>query len=160
MTHRNRSAGIVIKDNMVLLMHRNNNGNEYWVFPGGGQEPGETNEQTAVREIAEETTVAVQPKKLLYRIFWDNGDCNYFYLCEYLSGEPMLPQDAPEYQEAMQPGSTQSYTPQWVPIEKIASLVLYPLEIRDLFLQDYGKGFNDSTETIDLSISFATRRQG
>lgn len=68
--NRNRSAGIVIKDGKVLLMHRFNKGDEYWVFPGGGVEEGETPEQAAVREIGEETTITAIPKKFLYHITW------------------------------------------------------------------------------------------
>lgn len=40
--NRNRSAGIVIKDGKVLLIHRFNKGDEYWVFPGGGVEEGDS----------------------------------------------------------------------------------------------------------------------
>jgi len=50
-------AGIVVKDGQVLLMHRFKNGEEHWVFPGGGQEEGETPEETVVREIEEETSM-------------------------------------------------------------------------------------------------------
>lgn len=95
---RNRSAGIVIKDNKVLVMHRVNKGDEYWVFPGGGQEDGETPEQTAVREIDEETTLKVKAGKLVYHIVWDTGEENFFYLCEYISGEPQLRPDSKEFE--------------------------------------------------------------
>ncbi len=152
--NRNRSAGIVIKDNKVLVMHRINKGDEYWVFPGGGQEEGETPDQTAVREIDEETTVKVVPGKLAYHITWDTGEESFFYLCEYLSGEPKLREDSGEF-EQMKSGD-QVYESMWIEIDKLSNLKLYQLEVRDLFLHDYRNGF--STETQELFIKLAERR--
>jgi 8-oxo-dGTP pyrophosphatase MutT (NUDIX family) len=37
----------------------------WWVIPGGGMDPGESEEQTAVREIAEETGLVLAPEELL-----------------------------------------------------------------------------------------------
>lgn len=152
--NRNRSAGIVIKDNKVLLIHRFNKGDEYYVFPGGGVEEGETPEQAAVREIDEETTITVVPKSFLYHINWDTGEENFFYLCEYVSGKPKLQPDCIEI-EQMKNGE-QFFEPMWVEIDKLPNLKLYQLEIRDLFLNDYKNGFSDQTQ--ELFIKLAERR--
>lgn len=151
---RNRSAGIVIKGNKVLVMHRINKGDEYWVFPGGGQEEGETSEQTTVREIDEETTLKVKPARLLYHIVWDTGEENFFYLCEYISGEPQLRPDSEEFQQ-MKAGD-QVYEPMWIDIEKLPTLKLYQLEVRDLFLNDYKNSFPEHVQ--ELFIKLAERR--
>ncbi len=151
---RNRAAGIVIRDGKILLMHRINKGDEYWVFPGGGQEKGETQDQTAVREIAEETTVRVKAGKLLYHITWDTAEENFFYLCEYLSGEPRLDENSEEFAKAQ--GGEQIYEPSWVEVDKIANIKLYQLEVRDLLLRDYQAGFLDQTQ--ELFIKLAERR--
>jgi mutator protein MutT len=129
--NRNRSAGIVIKDGKVLVMHRINKGDEYWVFPGGGVEEGEKPDQAAIREIDEETTVKVSVGKFLYHIKWDTGEENFFYLCEYQSGEPHLREDSEEYEQSK--GGEQIYEPMWIEIEKLLDLKLYQLEVRDLF---------------------------
>lgn len=51
-----RACAIVIDEvNHILLMHRVNNGREYWVFPGGSIEVGETPEEAVLRELKEET---------------------------------------------------------------------------------------------------------
>lgn len=152
--NRNRSAGIVMRDGKVLVMHRVNKGDEYWVFPGGGQEEGETPDQTAVREIDEETTVKVSAGKLLYHITWDTGEENFFYLCEYESGEPRLREDSEEYEKSK--GGEQIYEPMWIEIDKLSGLKLYQLEVRDLFLEDYKNGLSD--ETKELFIKMAERR--
>ena len=135
-------------------MHRINGDDEYWVFPGGGQEEGETPEQTAIREIAEETTIKVMAKKLAYHIVWDTGEESFFYICEYISGEPQLSPDSGEF-ERMKTGD-QIYEPMWIDIEKLSTLKLYQLEVRDLFLNDYKKGFPEHLQ--ELSIKLAKRR--
>ena len=151
---RNRSAGIIIKDNKVLVMHRVNNGDEYWLFPGGGQENGETPEQTAIREIDEETTIKVKIVKPVYHIIWDTDEENFFYLCEYISGEPKLRFDSEEFDKMK--NEDQIYEPMWIDIEKLSALKLYQLEIRDLFLKDYKNGFPEQVQ--ELFIKFAERR--
>lgn len=52
---RTRSVGgIVLGDNGTIAMVKHSNGNGAWLFPKGHGEPGETDEETARREIAEE----------------------------------------------------------------------------------------------------------
>jgi len=129
---RIRSAGITIKDGKILLMYRRKNGNEYYVFPGGGVEENESEEDAAVREVKEETTVDVKVEKLLYESEEEFGK-NFFYLCPWVSGEPKEG-DGPEFKE-MTPQNF--YKPLWVPMEEIENLTLYPLPIRDRLIKDY-----------------------
>jgi 8-oxo-dGTP pyrophosphatase MutT (NUDIX family) len=135
-------------------MHRVNNGDEYYVFPGGGVEDGETPEQAALREIFEETSVTVVPKKFVYHITWDTGEENFFYLCDYVSGDPKLSPDSEEF-EQMKSGD-QVYEPMWIEIDKLSDLKLYQLEVRDLFLNDYKQGFSNGVQK--FFIRMAERR--
>ena len=48
-----RAVGVIIKDNKILLMRRIKNGQEYYVFPGGGVKEGESTETAIIREIRE-----------------------------------------------------------------------------------------------------------
>ena len=49
-------GGVVIHDGKVLLLYKNQNGRYMgWVLPKGTVEPGETYQQTALREVKEET---------------------------------------------------------------------------------------------------------
>jgi 8-oxo-dGTP pyrophosphatase MutT (NUDIX family) len=51
---------IIDPDGRVLLIHeRIEHGQVHWLTPGGGLEPGETPREAAVREVAEETGIAV-----------------------------------------------------------------------------------------------------
>lgn len=139
-----RAVGICIKDNEILLMWRKKEGREYWVFPGGGVEDNEKPEESVLRELQEETTVTAKVEKLLYHHIYDHNENNwgsdqYFYLCSYISGTPKLRKDSPEV-EKMKSG-TNLFKPQWVSIEKLSDLLLYPLEIRDWLIEDIESGF-------------------
>lgn len=57
---REKSAGIIIyrqnkKREYLLLHYQGEKGNDYWDFPKGHVEKGETDEQAALREAKEET---------------------------------------------------------------------------------------------------------
>ena len=49
-----RVRRILIKDGMIALIKRTRDGETFYVFPGGGVEEGETEEQALKREIKEE----------------------------------------------------------------------------------------------------------
>ncbi len=147
-----RAVAIIINDNEILLMHRINNGKEYYVFPGGGVEEGETVEQAVLREVKEETSFEVKLEKLLYHHTYEDIDHEqFFYLCRYISGEPKLG-DANELQE-MKNGGKNFYNPIWYEIEKLSELLLYPLEIRDWFIKDIKTNFENTPRGAVLKVS-------
>ena len=65
-THRRRRLTgsrvlCVSRDHVLLVEHQDPiTGEQYWVLPGGGREPGETFEQAASREVMEETGVNIR----------------------------------------------------------------------------------------------------
>lgn len=126
------------------MIHRVNNGREYYVFPGGGQEDKETTEETAVRELREEASVEVKINKLQYhvQVIMDvtNFD-HYFYLCDYISGQPKLSQRSNEAKEMKT--SVDFYEPVWFPVSKLSGTLIYLLEIRDWLVEDLRNGFPD-----------------
>lgn len=150
-----RAAGIVIKDSSILLMERKRDDQHYYVFPGGGVEEGETPEQAAVRELEEETLIAVELNKLLYKITYfeqrPERNAQLFYLCSYVSGEPALHADSIE-QLKMNAGNG-VYIPQWVPLDRIRSLMLYPFWIRDRLNDDIKNGFKGAPFEVKLHES-------
>jgi 8-oxo-dGTP diphosphatase len=59
-------AAVVVHNGRVLLVRRRiAEGNLSWQFPAGAQQQGETPHQTAVREVAEEVGLTVQPVAVL-----------------------------------------------------------------------------------------------
>ena len=134
-----RVAGIILKDDEILLMHRVKNGDEYWVFPGGGLEDTDSSpEKGLIRELIEETTLTVTIKKLLYKHDYTTSD-GLYYFCDYVSGIPSLG-DSIEL-ERMKAGKTDLYEPAWYPTSALSSLLVYPLEIRDLLIKDLNSNF-------------------
>ena len=68
-----RVAGIVPMNDGLILMHRKNvvrnqDYQEYYTFPGGHLEEGETLEEGVIREIKEEYGIDVKVIKKLYEL--------------------------------------------------------------------------------------------
>lgn len=119
-----RVCAIITKDSQVLLIHRFKNGDEYWVFPGGGVESGETNDQALVREVLEETSLPVTNFKQIKDIDLDSGKKHVLYIVEVEDGIPQLA--GPELEDQ---GETNQYILEWVDVEKIVDLPsVYPSE--------------------------------
>ncbi len=146
---RNRAVAVVLHNNAVLTMFRKND-QEYYTFPGGGVEAGETTEQAVVREIAEETSLTVEVDRLVYEIHHDNGDVHYFFLCRYINGTPRVQPGTNEYEENEL--GEDIHQPKWLPIDSLPETVLYPLEIRNQLIADIEVGFSDQAVRFDLKV--------
>ena len=84
-----RAVGVIVKNDKVLLMRRIKDGQEYYVFPGGGVKEGESTETAIIREIKEELSLDAKIDKLLFEI--ENQDRQeYYYLIKEFSGQPQL----------------------------------------------------------------------
>lgn len=63
-----RAVGIIIKNGKILLMRRLRNGQEYYVFPGGGVEESESLEEALKREMKEELSIDIENPKLIFEL--------------------------------------------------------------------------------------------
>lgn len=78
---------------LLLIKRRNDPGSGLWSVPGGRVEPGETDAQAVVREMAEETGLVVEPAELVGRVrrgHYDIAD----YRCTVLGGTLRAGDDA------------------------------------------------------------------
>lgn len=137
---RHTGRGIVLHNGRVLLMERWRDGLHYFSIPGGGIEPGETPEQTAVREIHEETSVEVKIKHLLYEMHDPIGSIHHIFLCRYEAGQPQLLIGSEESREN-ELGKNR-FKPQWLPIDRLGDIdLLYWEPIREQLKQDIANNF-------------------
>lgn len=106
---RVRVAGVIIKDDKILLMGRVKNGREYFVFPGGAVEEGETLKDALAREIKEELNLDAKPDRLLVEMVnLAYQQKEYYYLVKDFHGEVAL---GGEEKETM--NKDDQYYPQW-----------------------------------------------
>ena len=124
---------IIIKDSKILLIHRFKNGEEYWVFPGGHIEAGESFDQALSREIQEELSLEVIEIGKQFPYNHPNGTAELFAYCRVSDGKPQL--GGPEQQIASQ---QDRYEPGWLDLQIALGLDnLYPIPVRDALRQKY-----------------------
>lgn len=113
---KEKSCGcIVINDGKVLLV-RHNKG--HWDFPKGHVEPGETEEQTAKREVKEETNIDVEV------------NTEFRYLNNYIIEEKQIEKDvvlfiAKPISLERKPQETEVNVVEWVDINEALELITH-----------------------------------
>jgi 8-oxo-dGTP diphosphatase len=90
---RVRYQAAIMREDAILLLRAIDHigdGKEFWLLPGGGILPGETDEACVRREVREETALEVAVERLLFEAPAPAGDVYSFgrtYLCRPLAGE-------------------------------------------------------------------------
>ena len=100
---------------------------DWWEFPGGKMEAGETPEQALVREIMEELSADIKVGKLLHTVEWDYPDFHltmHCFMCALLHDALHLN----EHEAAKWLDRSSLYSVKWLP----ADLVLIPLIEQEL----------------------------
>ena len=126
---RNRSGAIVEIDGKIALIKRVRNNDEYYVFPGGGIEEGETPEEAAIREVKEELGIDVEIEKHLTTLSYNN-QLQYYFYANYINGE-FGTGDGEEFSHTNLDRGT--YTPTLLEKERLKSFDIRPLEILYIF---------------------------
>jgi ADP-ribose pyrophosphatase YjhB (NUDIX family) len=145
-----RAAAIIVRNGNVLVMKRNKHGEKYYCLPGGGIEDDETPRQAVAREITEETSLEIEVGPEIYEHHYEKGQKHYYFLCKYISGKLKFVGDAMEI-AANLTGDT--HEPVWLPVQKLPTTLLYPLEIRDWLIEDLKSGFPEKPRKASLKVN-------
>lgn len=137
---RRAARAIIIKDDKLLVMHRNKFGREYDTLPGGNIAGGETPEQAVAREVLDETSVQFKnPRLVIVHHAGDPYGDQYVFLCEYVSGEPKLSESSEEF---IISGMGQNlYQPQWLPMGELSTMPFVTDILKQQILRSYQDGW-------------------
>ncbi len=130
----------MIRNNALLVMHRNKFGHQYYTLVGGGIDPGETPEQALHREVLEEAGLRVTNLRMVFR---DNAGppygMQYVYFCDYLSGDVALRPDSEEAQ--INALGQNLYTPMWLALDRLAEVEFLSPGLQRALLQALQDGW-------------------
>ena len=144
---RKAVRAVVVKDDSLLVMHRNKFGEEYYTLIGGGISIGETPEQALLREVHEETNLSVSNPRLVYvEQAGDPYGDQFIYLCDYTGGEVALPADSTEAK--IHALGANLYEPVWLPIKKLAGVSFVSEALKDTLVSALTQGFPSQPQTI------------
>lgn len=111
-------AGVIVSGGKVFATQRGyGDFKDYWEFPGGKMEPGESPEEALRREIEEELATEVEVGKRIGTVDYDYPDFHitlHFYRCAIVSGDlELLEHEAAKW---LGPGQVPSLD--WLPADK------------------------------------------
>lgn len=90
---------------------------DWWEFPGGKMEPGETPEGALIREIREELDTEIRIDRFLHTVEWDYPKFHltlHCYLCSLLSESIHLN----EHEAARWLGKEEIHSVRWLPADE------------------------------------------
>jgi 8-oxo-dGTP diphosphatase len=144
---RKAVRAVVVKNDALLVMHRNKFGEDYYTLIGGGIGIGETPEQTLVRELLDEASLKIANPRLVY--VEEAGDPygnQYIYLCDYVSGDVALSTESVEAK--IHALGANLYEPVWLPIAKLAEVPFVSESLKQTLINAFTQGFPSQPNTI------------
>ncbi len=130
---KQRASALIIKDRRILLLHRLKYGEDFFVFPGGRVEEGETPEAAMIREVMEETSLTVLSCKFAFEVIIPMVGKQYlFFLCQTSNGTPRL-----GWPETDRQNNENIYLFEWHKLDKVKDLNLLPSACKERFCLEY-----------------------
>jgi ADP-ribose pyrophosphatase YjhB (NUDIX family) len=95
------AVAIVVLDGRVLMVRQQRAYGVHWELPGGYVEPGETLEQTAAREVLEETGVMVEVGSMVGTLVWERESDRRRNIIAWFQADPVDadPRPRPQVEE-------------------------------------------------------------
>lgn len=133
---RNSAKALIIKDGKMAAIKIRDAGEEWYIMPGGGQEPEETLYEAVCREVLEELGIVVECNELLFAVESVHGESfhrvDLIFSCEYMEDIP----DAVLHSDTNQVGI------EWLDISTLNLQSLYPSKLRRQIMNYYqGKSY-------------------
>jgi len=111
-------AAIIRKGGKIFATQRGyGDWKDWWEFPGGKMEPGETPEAALVREIREELDAEINVEKFLHTVEWDYPEFHltmHCYICSLKSEALHLN----EHEAARWLGADDIHSVRWLPADE------------------------------------------
>ncbi|MBC5637270.1 NUDIX domain-containing protein [Ornithinibacillus sp. BX22] len=139
---RNSAKAIIMEENKLLTIKKEDKDGYYYLLPGGGQEHGETLHEAVKRECMEEVNADVDVGSLLFirEYIGKNHEhaefdaevhqIEYMFLCSVTGsrglGNGIVPDEG-------------QISVEWLPLEELMQYRLYPQTMREKLI-DYTKG--------------------
>jgi 8-oxo-dGTP diphosphatase len=142
-----RSRAIIVRKHHIALIKRQRDKLTYYVVPGGGREPGESPEQTAIRESFEELGLNITIERLLAKVIFHGREQYYFYA--RVTGGHFGTGNGPEM-TGKYPPDRGTFTPVWVPLKQVEHINLFPPSIAALVTNAAKTGWPASSVEIML----------
>ena len=146
---RIRAGIVLIQDGNVALIERHRAGLNYFVFPGGGVDEGESPEQAAIREAMEELGIQVTIKQKVAEIHFGQKSRQVYFLAEQTGGE--FGTGAGEEFTDSDPTSPEEgiYIPIWMPIDQLPFRQnIYPVDVARLVVESVQNGWKESSSVL------------
>lgn len=134
---RNSAKALIIHDGKMLVSKINDNGEIFYVMPGGGQEVEELLPDAVKRECVEEMGILVEPKSLVFVVEGLHEETfhrvDLVFLCDYIG----------EIENAEIHGDKNQIGFEWLSIDNLQNETLYPSKLRSQIINLYN---NKTTE--------------
>lgn len=138
---RQAARAIIIEGSKILVMHRNNEGNEYFTLVGGRVNDGETSLQALEREVMEETGLKVIAADLVFvEEHPEPYNEQFTYLCNVAPHNGVAIQDASE-EAALNKLTINMHQPMWVDITSFKRLAFRTPQLQTAILESLVQGF-------------------
>jgi 8-oxo-dGTP diphosphatase len=147
---RTRAGIVLIQDDKVALIERHRAGLDYFVFPGGGVDTGESPEQAAIRETMEELGIEIAIKQKVAEIQLGQRSRQVYFLVEQTGGE-FGTGIGEEYTDSDPDNPEEGiYIPIWMPIDELLiHQNIYPADVARLVVKSMKEGW-----AMDSAFSF------
>jgi ADP-ribose pyrophosphatase YjhB (NUDIX family) len=136
---------IIIKDDKLLLMHRDKHGSQYYTLVGGRVQDGESLEAALHREVKEETGLEIIKERLVFSEDYDEPyNSQFIYLCEVAPHTDVAIGEASEegYMNRM---GMNMHTPLWVYSNALAKLPFRTPALQQALIDAFKRGFPNET---------------